>query len=105
MSPQARMMGIADVFEALTAGDRPYKVGMRMSQAMRILCQMAVDQHIDRDLFEIFLRKRVYLDYAERFLTPEQRDPIDWTAMPGLSDDLRDALCAHASARPPTTAG
>lgn len=107
MSPQARMMGIADVFEALTAGDRPYKVGMRMSQAMRILCQMAVDQHIDRDLFEIFLRKRVYLDYAERFLTPEQRDPIDWNAMPGLSDALRDALRDHPnpSARGPGEPG
>ena len=77
MSPQARMMAIADIFEALTAVDRPYKAGKTLSQALRIMAQMVVERHIDPELFELFLRSGVYRDYAERFLRPDQIDTVD----------------------------
>jgi len=83
MSVQARAMGIADVFEALTAGDRPYKKAMKLSQALRILGSMKVDQHVDPDLFDIFIREKIYLRYARRFLEPEQIDEVDLTRIPG----------------------
>lgn len=76
MSVQARLMGIADIFEALTASDRPYKPGMKLSQAMGILYQFKVDGHIDPDLFDIFLKKGVYKHYAEKYLDPWQIDEV-----------------------------
>lgn len=77
MSVQARVMGIADIFEALTARDRPYKPGMKLSRALEILGRMREDHHIDPDIFEVFVREGVYLDYARRFLEPEQIDEVD----------------------------
>jgi HD-GYP domain-containing protein (c-di-GMP phosphodiesterase class II) len=74
MSIPARIMGIADIFEALTAADRPYKDGMSLTTALGILDKMKRDSHIDPDLFDIFIEKRVYLDYARKFLKPEQID-------------------------------
>jgi len=76
MSLQARMMGIADIFEALTAGDRPYKSAMKLSQALQILAKMAATGHIDPDLFEIFMVKKAYMTYADRFLSADQVDEI-----------------------------
>ena len=81
MSLQARMMGIADIFEALTAADRPYKSGMTLSQALAIMCRMRDNGHIDPDLFEVFVRERVYLRYGEQFLEAGQVDAVDMTAM------------------------
>ena len=81
MSLQARMMGIADIFEALTAADRPYKSGMTLSQAIAIMCRMRDNGHIDPDLFEVFVRERVYLRYGEQFLEAGQVDAVDVTAM------------------------
>ena len=81
MSVQARTMGIADIFEALTAKDRPYKPGMKLSQAMGIMNKFKRNGHIDPDLFDIFVQKRVYQQYAEQFLDPWQIDevnPGDW---------------------------
>ncbi len=83
MSVQARIMAIADIFEALTASDRPYKKGKKLSECLRIMGRMKQEQHIDPDLFDIFIRERVYLDYAEEFLDPDQIDEIDETAIPG----------------------
>ena len=77
MSIPARIMGIADIFEALTAGDRPYKHGMRLSEALRILRKFRDNGHIDPDLFEVFVRRRVYLDYARVCLDPAQIDAVD----------------------------
>ncbi|QSX78216.1 HD-GYP domain-containing protein [Agrilutibacter solisilvae] len=77
MSPVARMMAIADIFEALTAADRPYKSGKTLSQALTIMARMRREQHIDPDLFELFLRSGVFRDYAQRFMRPEQIDEID----------------------------
>jgi hypothetical protein len=83
MSVQARCMGIADIFEALTAKDRPYKKGKTLSESLEILGKMKLNQHVDPDLFDIFVRKKVYLRYAETFLDPEQIDSVDETKVPG----------------------
>ncbi|MDO8933591.1 MAG: HD domain-containing phosphohydrolase [Rhodocyclaceae bacterium] len=81
MSVQARIMGIADIFEALTARDRPYKEGMKLSQAMSILGKFSAGGHIDPDLFAVFVREKVYLKYAEKFLDPQQLDAVDEVAI------------------------
>jgi HD-GYP domain-containing protein (c-di-GMP phosphodiesterase class II) len=88
MSVPARVMGIADIFEALTAKDRPYKKGMGLVQSLSILGRMKVDNHVDPDLFEVFLRERVYREYAERYLDPHQIDEVDWSKIPGVSPEL-----------------
>jgi HD-GYP domain-containing protein (c-di-GMP phosphodiesterase class II) len=77
MSPAARMMAIADIFEALTAADRPYKKGKTVSEALKIMSFMKRDKHVDPDLFDLFLTSGVYRSYAERFLRPEQIDTVD----------------------------
>jgi HD-GYP domain-containing protein (c-di-GMP phosphodiesterase class II) len=77
MSLTARMMAIADIFEALTAADRPYKRGKTLSEALKIMSFMRRDQHIDPDLFELFLTSGIYRRYAERFLRPDQLDTVD----------------------------
>ncbi len=77
MSPVARMMAIADIFEALTAADRPYKKGKLLSEAIGIMHRMKTGSHIDPDLFDLFLRSGVYKDYAQRFMQPEQIDEVD----------------------------
>lgn len=76
MSVQARVMGIADIFEALTARDRPYKPGMKLSQAMGIMARFKANGHIDPDLFDIFLQSGVYKHYAAKFLDPWQIDEV-----------------------------
>jgi HD-GYP domain-containing protein (c-di-GMP phosphodiesterase class II) len=76
LSIPARIMAIADVFEALTAADRPYKRANTLSEAMTILAGFRDRGHIDPDLFELFLRSGVFLRYAERFLPPEQIDDL-----------------------------
>ena len=73
----ARMMAIADIFEALTASDRPYKKAKTLSEAIRIMGFMKKDRHIDPALFELFLTSGVYLDYGRQFLEPEQLDEVD----------------------------
>jgi HD-GYP domain-containing protein (c-di-GMP phosphodiesterase class II) len=77
MSWPARMMAIADIFEALTAADRPYKKGKPLSEALAIMARMRDEAHIDPDIFELFLSAGVYRTYAERYLRPEQIDAID----------------------------
>ena len=77
MSPQARMLAIADIFEALTAVDRPYKQGKKLSEAIRIMATMKRDQHIDPDLFDLFLSAGVFRRYAEKHMRPEQIDAVD----------------------------
>jgi len=74
MSVQARIMGIADIFEALTARDRPYKPGMKLSQALHILGNFRKNGHIDPDLFDVFIQQKVYLRYAEQYLEASQID-------------------------------
>ena len=74
MSVQARIMAIADVFEALTARDRPYKDPMKLSQAVSILKKMSETGHIDPDLFDVFMSQSVHIQYAKEHLLPEQND-------------------------------
>ena len=83
MSVQARVMGIADIFEALTAKDRPYKQGKTLSESLGILGRMKEGGHVDPDLFDIFVRDKVYLRYAREFLDPEQIDDVDESRIPG----------------------
>jgi HD-GYP domain-containing protein (c-di-GMP phosphodiesterase class II) len=70
-------MAIADIFEALSASDRPYKKGKKLSECLKIMSYMKKDNHIDPDLFDIFIKNKVYLKYAEEFLDPEQIDDIN----------------------------
>ena len=84
MSVQARIMRIADIFEALTAKDRPYKPGKTLSESIAILAKFKENGHIDPDLFDIFVKERVYLRYAREFLDPEQIDDVDAARVPGL---------------------
>lgn len=83
MSLPARMMAIADIFEALTARDRPYKVGNTLAEALAILGGFRLRGHIDPDLFDVFVRKKVYLEYARRFMDPAQIDEVDESRIPG----------------------
>ena len=84
MSVQARVMGIADIFEALTAKDRPYKLGKTLSESLHILGKFKLNGHIDPDLFDVFVREKVYLKYAEQFLDKAQIDEVDEALIPGF---------------------
>lgn len=77
MSIPARMMAIADIFEALTAKDRPYKAPMPVSVALGIMQRMRNDNHIDPDLYQLFVRERIWEQYAKQVLAPEQLDITD----------------------------
>ena len=88
MSVQARVMGIADIFEALTAKDRPYKKGKTLTESLTILGKFKLGGHIDPDLFDIFISEKVYLDYARQFLAPEQIDEVDLSKIPGVNPVL-----------------
>ncbi|MGB0721202.1 MAG: HD domain-containing phosphohydrolase [Gammaproteobacteria bacterium] len=77
MSIPARIMAIADIFEALTAEDRPYKKAKPLSETIEIMVTMCEGGHIDPDLFELFMREGVFRQYADRFLPPEQLDGVD----------------------------
>ncbi|MCW5603619.1 MAG: GAF domain-containing protein [Burkholderiales bacterium] len=83
MSVQARCMGIADIFEALTAKDRPYKKGKTLTESLTILGRFKQGRHIDPDLFDIFIWEKVYEKYAKQFLDPEQIDEVDLASIPG----------------------
>ena len=83
MSIPARMMGIADIFEALTSKDRPYKKAKTLSETLNILGRMKLDNHIDPDIFDLFVREKVYMRYAEMFLDSTQIDAIDEDTIPG----------------------
>lgn len=85
MSIPARMMGVADIFEALTSKDRPYKKAKTLSDTLNILGNMKLNQHIDADVFDLFIREKIYLRYAEMFLDPEQIDAIDESKIIGYT--------------------
>jgi HD-GYP domain-containing protein (c-di-GMP phosphodiesterase class II) len=85
MSVQARMMAIADIFEALTAKDRPYKKGKTLSESLEILGGFRQRDHIDPDLFDVFVREKVYLEYAKKFMDPSQIDEVDESRIPGYT--------------------
>jgi HD-GYP domain-containing protein (c-di-GMP phosphodiesterase class II) len=74
MPIQARVMAIADVFEALTASDRPYKPGKKLSESLAILDKMSRTGHVDPDIYAAFVSHKIYKQYADKFLNPEQID-------------------------------
>lgn len=81
MSIPERVMAIADIFEALTAADRPYKAPKTLSESLKILAFMARDRHVDAELFRLFVQTGVYREYGEKFLRPEQLDEVDESAV------------------------
>jgi len=85
MSIPARMVAIADVFEALTAKDRPYKKAMSLSQSLSILGRMKLEGHVDPDLFDVFVWEKIYLKYANEHLAAGQIDDVDLEKIPGYS--------------------
>jgi HD-GYP domain-containing protein (c-di-GMP phosphodiesterase class II) len=87
MSVQARTMGIADIFEALTAKDRPYKPGKTLSESLHILGNLKLSGHIDPDLFDVFVRQKIYLKYAEQFMDRSQIDSVDESRIPGFGSN------------------
>jgi len=74
LSMQARIVTIADVFEALTAADRPYKTAKTLKESLSIMQEMKNKGQIDPDLFDLFVQKKIYLDYAKQYLNTEQID-------------------------------
>jgi len=77
MSIQTRAMGIADIFEALTAADRPYKKAKTISTSLAIMKNMKDSNHIDPDIFDVFIREEIYLEYAKKFLKEYQIDSVN----------------------------
>lgn len=77
LSIPARIMAVADIFEAITASDRPYKKPYKLSESLKILCTMKRNRHIDPDIFELFLTSGVYQEFADKYLLPEQIDDVD----------------------------
>ncbi len=84
MSIPARIMAIADVFEALTAQDRPYKKGKALSETMAIMASMKRGHHLDPELMDLFITSGVYRKYAERYLPPDLIDEVDEAAILGI---------------------
>jgi HD-GYP domain-containing protein (c-di-GMP phosphodiesterase class II) len=99
MSIPARVMAIADIFEALTAADRPYKPPKKLSDALRIMRFMVKDRHIDPDLFRLFVESGVYREYAEQYLKPEQIDEVD---IGMILEGIGTSATAAAGARAPS---
>lgn len=87
MSTQTKIMAIADIYEALTAPDRPYKDGKKLSSCMKIMGFMKDNNEIDKDLFEIFIREGVYKDYAKKFVDRAQIDEVDEARVLGSTND------------------
>lgn len=87
MSIPARIMAIADIFEALTANDRPYKEPKTLSETLKIMGNMKLNDHIDPDLFDVFIQKKVYLSFAGKFLQASQIDNINEKNIPGYEID------------------
>jgi len=82
---QGRIITIADIFEALTAKNRPYKKGRTLMEALYILGSMKQEGSIDPDIFDLFISEKVYLRYAEKYLSKEQIDEIVLSKIPGYS--------------------
>ena len=86
MSIPARMMAIADIFEALTARDRPYKQAKKISESLRIMSFMCAEHHIDPDLYKLFLEAGVFREYSTQYLLPDQLDSVDVNELLQIAD-------------------
>ncbi len=76
MTIEDKILAVADVFEALTANDRPYKKANSLNTSLKILSFMIKDQHLDRDIVKFFVDNNLHLDYANKYLSEEQMDEI-----------------------------
>ena len=74
---QSRILAVADIFEALTAADRPYKPAKTLSESLTIMGFMVKDGHLDKDLVDFFLDSGLYKEYAERFMKKDYIDDVD----------------------------
>ena len=79
-----RVMALVDVFEALTAADRPYKTPKTLTESLRIMAFMCKDQHLDAELFRYFLHSGLWLTFAQNFMQASQRDDVDVAAIEKL---------------------
>lgn len=75
------MIAIADIFEALTAADRPYKKANTLSESLMIMAKMVKDEHLDANLFELFITQGIYQQYADEYLQKSQIDTVDICAL------------------------
>lgn len=71
---EARILALADIFEALSASDRPYKEAKKMSEIMKIIGFMVKDGELDGDLVQFFYDQNIHLKYAKQCFRPEQID-------------------------------
>ncbi|MBH0057629.1 GAF domain-containing protein [Pseudoalteromonas sp. SWXJZ94C] len=85
MSVPARLMAITDIFEALSAVDRPYKKAKPVSECLNILGTMVSNNHLDPDIFAVFIESEVYKQYINEFANPEQLDKVDFDKLPGYT--------------------
>lgn len=85
MDTTERIMAVADVFEALTAADRPYKSAKTISESLRIMAAMGRDNHLDTELFLYFLHSGVWQTYADKYLQVSQVDNVDIEAIAALA--------------------
>jgi HD-GYP domain-containing protein (c-di-GMP phosphodiesterase class II) len=99
MSVPARIMVIADVFEALTSSDRPYKKPKSLSETMKIMGFLKRDNHLDPDLFDLFVKSGMYRKCGELFLKPEQLDAVDEAALLGLKPKPFDLAATQVRAQ------
>jgi HD-GYP domain-containing protein (c-di-GMP phosphodiesterase class II) len=86
LSIPEKIMALADVFEALTAKDRPYKDAKTLSQSLKILAVMVREQHIDADVFRLFIESGVYQNYAEGYLADQQKDAVNIEELYALAE-------------------
>ncbi|HDY92928.1 MAG TPA: HD domain-containing protein [Pseudoalteromonas sp.] len=85
MSVPARLMAITDIFEALSAVDRPYKKAKPVSECLNILGNMVSNNHLDPDIFAIFIESEVYKNYINEYANPEQLDEVDFDNLLGYT--------------------
>ena len=97
---QGRILGLADVFEALTAADRPYKPARTLSETLRILESMREEGALDPDLYEFFVKEKVYLRYAAANLAPEQIDEAHWEDLERFTAGAWEAPAAGSREAP-----
>ncbi|MFT2111181.1 HD domain-containing phosphohydrolase [Marinomonas sp. 2405UD68-3] len=93
LSIPERVLVLADIFEALTASDRPYKKAKPLSVSIKILHKMALDLHVDMDIFKLFLSSGVYLQYADKFLSEGQKDYVDIDYYLNYEIELKNSAC------------
>ena len=86
------MIGVVDVFEALTARDRPYKKAKTLSEALHIMGKMTQGGHLDPDTFNLLISESVYLRYARQHMNPDQIDEVDLASIPGYVDPRKQPV-------------